>query len=155
MEWITVQSSNVSLVAHEAGNMYVMFKGDGAVYKYADVPAESFNAVLEAQSVGSHLNQEIQPKHESRLLGKIFEHATQGETRVSKVASHVSPQLSKVINALRSAHVTVSGAGAHATDVDELLADQMNELDKEILKVYQRALLSAASEMVAKDIQNG
>lgn len=60
MEEITVESSNVSTIAYDAGNLLVRFKS-GIQYKYLNVPPEKFEALKAAESKGKFLNAEIKP----------------------------------------------------------------------------------------------
>lgn len=61
---VPVQSSNIKAVGHDDidQKLYVAFKSN-TVYVYLDVPAETFHALLQANSKGLYLNQNIKPKH--------------------------------------------------------------------------------------------
>ena len=51
MEWHFVQSSNVSALAKEGDDLYVMFH-NGGQYKYLGA-AKHFSEIIDAESVGS------------------------------------------------------------------------------------------------------
>ena len=60
VEMIEVVSSNVNAVGYDkkTKEMFVEFKGIN-VYTYYDVPEETFNALVDAPSVGKYLNVHI------------------------------------------------------------------------------------------------
>jgi hypothetical protein len=55
MEEITVNSSNISSVAHEGDKMRVTFK-HGGTYEYSGVDKDMFNDLLAAPSIGKFLS---------------------------------------------------------------------------------------------------
>lgn len=62
-----VNSSNIDAIGHDdvAGELYVRFRS-GKIYVYSEVPAETYNQLLQADSKGSFLNREIKPNHPYR-----------------------------------------------------------------------------------------
>jgi len=62
-----VESSNIDLLKHDSDTMelIVVFKS-GAMYKYSDVSSREYEALLHADSIGSHFNRHIK-------TGKSFE----------------------------------------------------------------------------------
>ena len=64
-----VVSSNVAAVGYEADTetLYVQFK-NGAQYAYASVPADEYEALLTAPSVGSYLNDNIKNVYSYRRV---------------------------------------------------------------------------------------
>lgn len=67
VELTPVESSNVAAVGHQDNTLYVEFK-HGGLYRYFNVPAETYQAMLAADSVGKFLNAEIKPKHGYELV---------------------------------------------------------------------------------------
>ena len=66
-KWIGVTSSNLQAVAYERGNLYIRFN-TGAMYVYYDVPIEVAQALLDAESKGQFLHNEIKGVYDySRL----------------------------------------------------------------------------------------
>lgn len=67
---IVPHSSNVAKLEYEASRheLIVHFK-NGGMYRYDRVPPESFAALKNAQSVGSHLHQHIKGKHPATKIG--------------------------------------------------------------------------------------
>lgn len=57
MDWISVSSSNISAIAHEANPdiLYVQFN-NGTAYQYQGVAVETYQEMLEAPSKGIFLN---------------------------------------------------------------------------------------------------
>ena len=64
-----VDSSAVEAVEHAEGRreLVVTYAG-GARYAYAGVPAETFRALLAAESIGLFVNREIKPGYPARRL---------------------------------------------------------------------------------------
>lgn len=62
-----VDSSNIEAIGHDdvARELYVRFRS-GKTYVYSEVPAETYNQLLQADSKGSFLNREIKPNHPYR-----------------------------------------------------------------------------------------
>ena len=58
MKPVKVDSSNITALGYQNGDLYVRFKGSG-VYKYKDVPAAVAAFVVFADSVGSALNTQV------------------------------------------------------------------------------------------------
>lgn len=58
-----VESSNIDLVAFNNNTTFVQFK-NGGIYSYADTSKEVFDALLNAKSVGKHLNTAIKGNFE-------------------------------------------------------------------------------------------
>lgn len=67
VELTPVDSSNVAAVGHKDNTLYVEFK-HGGLYRYFNVPAETYQAMLAADSVGKFLNAEVKPKHGYELV---------------------------------------------------------------------------------------
>jgi len=66
MEFVKVESSNISQVAFNEG-LIVEYKS-GVKYKYKEVPEETYKKLLEAESKGRFINQEIKGKFEFERL---------------------------------------------------------------------------------------
>lgn len=62
-----VTSSNIASIAHDGENLYVSFKS-GGTYRFDDVPAETFDAMCEAESCGKFFHANIKGKHTSSKL---------------------------------------------------------------------------------------
>lgn len=62
-----VESSNVASVGHADTTLEVEFK-HGGVYRYYNVSAEKFEALMAADSIGKYLNAEIKPHHGFELV---------------------------------------------------------------------------------------
>lgn len=69
MERHQVKSSNVVSVGYDpaSGVLEVEFR-NGSVYDYADVPAEQFNELLEAPSVGSFIAKRVRGQYPTTKL---------------------------------------------------------------------------------------
>lgn len=67
MERLPVTSSNIAEIGHDpaTNTLEVQFK-NGGVYHYFDVPAEKYEALRGADSIGQHLNAHIKPHHTFR-----------------------------------------------------------------------------------------
>ncbi|MGY5882707.1 KTSC domain-containing protein [Modestobacter lacusdianchii] len=67
MQRAGVESSSVRWVGYDLEDhvLEIGFVG-GGVYHYLDVPPEAALALLEADSIGRHLNAEIKPAYECR-----------------------------------------------------------------------------------------
>ena len=55
MDHIAVKSSNIDSVGFSNGVMEIKFK-NGGTYQYTGVTKDSFNELVNAKSVGKHLN---------------------------------------------------------------------------------------------------
>ena len=66
MNMIKVESSNIDAIGYDHGDLYVRFKGgegkNNRIYVYYDVPEHFFKEILEAESKGKYLNQNIKGK---------------------------------------------------------------------------------------------
>lgn len=64
-----VQSSNIESIGHDSENnvLHVKFK-NGGTYTYQGVDTRKFLKLKGAESVGSHLHQEIKPNHKVTKL---------------------------------------------------------------------------------------
>ena len=66
---VPVQSSNVAAVGYhgESRTLTIEFKGKGdqpgRIYDYPDVPPEAHEALMNAESIGSHLAAVIRPNY--------------------------------------------------------------------------------------------
>jgi hypothetical protein len=70
MNWThTPQSSNVAAIAHDPNTrtLHVRFKS-GHTYTYANVSADAHDDLVNADSVGKHLQQHIIGAHEHRRI---------------------------------------------------------------------------------------
>ena len=54
----TVESSNVAKVGYKDSVLYIEFNS-GALYTYSAVPEKVYNDLMEAESIGKFLNQQI------------------------------------------------------------------------------------------------
>lgn len=63
-----VDSSNITEVAWEDGNLLVTFKKRGDVGVYYGVPEFKYHDMIKAESVGRYLNSEIKPYYRYELL---------------------------------------------------------------------------------------
>jgi len=59
--WNDVKSSNIKQIAYHDENLLVKFKSD-TVYKYADVPTTTYDALMESVSKGKFLTTDIKNK---------------------------------------------------------------------------------------------
>ena len=62
-----VKSSNVEAIGHDGTALHVKFK-NGGEYRYAGVPAQTFNKLKAADSVGKYLREHIVPHHTATKL---------------------------------------------------------------------------------------
>lgn len=64
MDRIAVSSSNIRSIGYEASSLTleVEFKS-GSVYQYIGVPQNEYEALLNASSVGRHLNSNIKERY--------------------------------------------------------------------------------------------
>lgn len=69
VEWTEVDSSNIAAIgiSEEVGELHVQFKS-GAVYVYHDVPADTAQEFLDADSKGKFLNERIKGVYEASKL---------------------------------------------------------------------------------------
>ena len=64
MNRTTVISSNVASVGYDANTMTLEVEfTNGSVYQYFDVPGTEYEALLNASSVGTYLNQNIKTSY--------------------------------------------------------------------------------------------
>lgn len=68
-EMIFVDSSNIEAIGYDPDqrDLYVQFHG-GRTYVYADVPEQTCNEFLHADSKGSYLNREIKSNYVYREI---------------------------------------------------------------------------------------
>ena len=59
-----VESSNIAAVGYDPDGqtLHVKFKGSGQVYTYADVAPEQHEALMGADSIGTHFHANIRSK---------------------------------------------------------------------------------------------
>ena len=62
-----VKSSNIAAVGHDGQHTTVQFKS-GAVWRYADVPADKHEAMVNAASVGGFFAANIKNAHKGERL---------------------------------------------------------------------------------------
>jgi hypothetical protein len=71
LPWTPVESSNLSRVAFVpadgTGVLYVEF-GPGRIYRYAEVPADLHQELLDAESVGSFFSSMIRDEYDTTRL---------------------------------------------------------------------------------------
>ncbi|MNC06985.1 hypothetical protein D3C75_545120 [compost metagenome] len=62
---LSVQSSNLAAVGYDEASktLHVQFK-NGAVWEYTEVPAEEYQALMSADSIGSHYAKNVKKKYE-------------------------------------------------------------------------------------------
>lgn len=60
MRFVKVESSCVKEVGYENKTLYTKFNSD-KVYAYVDVPVEKFVDMINANSIGQFINNEIKP----------------------------------------------------------------------------------------------
>lgn len=67
LDWVESKSSNIRRIQYlgSTRELKVQFK-TGRTYIYAEVPLETYQGLLEAQSQGKYLNGTIKPRHEVR-----------------------------------------------------------------------------------------
>lgn len=64
MNRMAVISSNVASVGYDANTMTLEVEfTNGSVYQYCDVPVTEYQALLNASSVGTYLNQNIKTSY--------------------------------------------------------------------------------------------
>ena len=63
LTWVNIDSSNINSVAHEDETLYVEFTG-GAQYKYKLVPSSLYSDLLESESKGTFLNEQVKGSFE-------------------------------------------------------------------------------------------
>jgi hypothetical protein len=68
MKW--VDSSNVESIGYdeESKDLYVRFRSGSPMYIYEGVPQASFDELMNSDSIGSYLNQQIKPNYHFRTL---------------------------------------------------------------------------------------
>ncbi len=62
-----VESSNIASVGHDGADLHVAFKS-GGTHRYQGVPAETFEAMRSAKSVGKFFHAHIRGKHTSEKI---------------------------------------------------------------------------------------
>jgi hypothetical protein len=67
-EWISVESTAVEAVAYEDGELFVEYTNNGGSYVYSVVPEHVFDELMDSDSFGLFLNQEIKPNYAFRKL---------------------------------------------------------------------------------------
>ena len=60
---VNVESSNINSIGYENGELVVEFKG-GSSYKYLDVPQEMFINMINSESKGKFLAENLKNKYE-------------------------------------------------------------------------------------------
>jgi hypothetical protein len=65
MERKPVNSSIIKSAGHDiANNVLELEFSNGKIYRYANVPAEKYAALLAAESIGKHFGTHIKPHHD-------------------------------------------------------------------------------------------
>ena len=67
LEWVKIDSSNIDSVAHSDETLYVVFNG-GNRYKYNLVPEQVYTNLLESESKGSFLNEQVKGSFEYETI---------------------------------------------------------------------------------------
>lgn len=71
LPWTPVESSNLSRVAFlddpENGTLYVEFS-PGRIYQYAEVPADLYQELLDAESAGKFFSSQIRDEYDTTRL---------------------------------------------------------------------------------------
>lgn len=62
------KSSNIAATAHDGSALFVKFK-NGGVFKYPGVSADEHQAMLKADSVGSHFHRHVKAKYSGSKVG--------------------------------------------------------------------------------------
>lgn len=62
-------SSNISAIGYEDGDLYVTFLKNGDTYRYFDVPEHVFADMKRASSIGRFLENEIKGVYDYELVG--------------------------------------------------------------------------------------
>ena len=60
---VNVESSNISRIGYENGELFVEFKG-GSTYKYINVPQEVFINMINADSKGRYLTENVKSRYD-------------------------------------------------------------------------------------------
>ncbi len=73
MDLKPVKSSNIAAVGYDPDDqtLHVKFKESGAVYTYADVPADDHEALMGADSIGKHFHANIRSKFNGNKVETI------------------------------------------------------------------------------------
>jgi len=58
MNQVEVKSSFIQSIGYEDGTLEVEYK-DGGLYKYTDVPYETYESVMGAESIGRSLREQV------------------------------------------------------------------------------------------------
>lgn len=71
MKLTPVKSSNIKAIGYDpaASELHVEFKS-GDVYAYSGVDQKSYQELMAAPSIGSHMAKVIKPKHTAKKLKK-------------------------------------------------------------------------------------
>lgn len=70
MPWIEVQSSNIAMIAHWGGHLFVKFH-NGGVYGYENVPIEVHDEIGRSDSVGSAFHRLVKSKPDTYPFIKV------------------------------------------------------------------------------------
>lgn len=62
-----VESSNIDAIGHDGDHLFIRFKS-GGVHRFHDVPAETFESMKSADSVGKFFHATIKGKHVSNKM---------------------------------------------------------------------------------------
>ena len=65
MDYRPVESSNVAAIGYDAEKreLHVRFKSRELPYVYHDVPPETHDALMKAESIGRHIHRHIKGRH--------------------------------------------------------------------------------------------
>ena len=64
IKMVPVKSSQIKAIGHDASTKTLAIEfSSGGIYHYADVPAEKYHALLQAESKGKHLHRHIKGAH--------------------------------------------------------------------------------------------
>ena len=64
MQRVSVESRSIATIGYDSEQrvLELEFRQTGQVYQYFDVPAEEYVAFLQAESKGTHMNQQFKPR---------------------------------------------------------------------------------------------
>jgi KTSC domain len=65
MRRVAVDSTSIASIGYEPrrGELEIEFRENGIVYRYFNVPAEEFEALMAAKSKGTYVNRTFKPKN--------------------------------------------------------------------------------------------
>ena len=63
MQWVPVKSNWVQDVAYQDNSLFTRLR-DGSTYRYLLVPQFKYQALIQHDSAGTYINEEIKPHHE-------------------------------------------------------------------------------------------